>query len=324
MALRAARRCHRIKLMAVKEIAARVFYLPLTIANVYLVGRRDGSWTLVDSAMAGDARRIREAAQSLFGPNVGPSEIVLTHGHPDHAGSALELSKLWGAPILAHALELPYVTGKSQYPPLDPTVGGFLGMMGRVFRPAPVNLGDRVRPLEKRAMPEWKWVHTPGHAPGHVAFFRPEDETLLAGDAIATMNLDSFWATVTKFRRVSGPPPTATYDWNAAGESVKRLAELHPQTIACGHGAPLSGDKAVVELAELATDFKTPRRGRYVRRPAVVDESGVVFLPAEPPDPLAATAVGLGIAAAAGTMFAVAARHRRKSRTTAGTPAQAS
>ena len=173
-------------------------------------------------------------------------------------------------------------------------------------------------------MPEWKWVHTPGHAPGHVAFFRPEDETLLAGDAIATMNLDSFWATVTKFRRVSGPPPTATYDWNAAGESVKRLAELHPQTIACGHGAPLSGDKAVVELAELATDFKTPRRGRYVRRPAVVDENGVVFLPAEPPDPLAATAVGLGIAAAAGTMFAVAARHRRKNRTTAGTPAQAS
>jgi glyoxylase-like metal-dependent hydrolase (beta-lactamase superfamily II) len=320
----AARRCHRIKMMPVKEIAERVFYLPLTIANVYLVGRRGGGWTLVDASVAGDARLIREAAESLYGPGNSPTAIVLTHGHPDHAGSALELSNLWGAPILAHPLELPYLTGKSQYPPVDPTVGGFTAMLRRIVRHQPVHLGDRVHALDapqvERAMPGWKWVHTPGHSPGHVAFFRRQDEILLAGDALTTMNLDSFWATVTKFRRVSGPPAPDTYDWIAAGESVKRLAELHPMTIAGGHGVPMTGDNAVVELAELAMDFRIPRKGRYVREPAVAGERGVVSLPAVPRDPLAGTAIGLGIAAAAGAI----ARQRKKKQARAGTPAQAS
>jgi glyoxylase-like metal-dependent hydrolase (beta-lactamase superfamily II) len=313
--------------MPVKEIAERVFCLPLTIANVYLVGRRGGGWTLVDASVTGDAWRIREVAESLYGPGNGPTAIVLTHGHPGHAGGALELSNLWGAPILAHPLELPYLTGKSQYPPFDPTVGGFITMLGRLVRRQPVHLGDRVRALDAasfgHALPEWKWVHTPGHSPGHVAFFRREDEVLLAGDALTTMNLDSFWATVTKFRRVSGPPAPVTYDWIAAGESVKRLAELHPMTIASGHGVPMTGDNAVVELAELAMNFRIPRQGRYVREPAVADESGVVSLPALARNPLAGTAIGLGIAAAAAAMFAVA-RRRKKTQSRAGTPAQAS
>lgn len=313
--------------MPVKKIAERVFYLSLGLRNVYFVGHRDGGWTLVDTGLAGDAQQIRDAGAALYGPDHGPRAIVLTHGHPDTAGSALELSQFWEVPILAHSLELPYLTGKSQYPPPDPTVGGFEAMLGRVVRPVPVRLGDRVRALDAESgvypMPDWKWVHTPGHSPGHVAFFRSTDEILLAGDALTTTNLDSFWATITKFRRVSEPPSPSTCDWIRARESVLRLAELHPLTIACGHGLPISGDQAVVGLAELATNFRIPQHGRYVREPAVTSEQGIVSLPAVPPDPLAGAVLGLGMAAAAGAMFALA-RRRRKRQATAGTPAPAS
>jgi glyoxylase-like metal-dependent hydrolase (beta-lactamase superfamily II) len=192
-------------------------------------------------------------------------------------------------------------------------------------RPEPVHLGDRVRAfgseLGDESLPGWKFVFTPGHSPGHLAFFRAEDEILLAGDAVTTMNLDSFWAVLTKTRRVTRPPAPVTCDWPAAAESVRRLADLQPATIAAGHGVPMSGDRAVLELAELATDFPFLPRGRYAKEPAVACETGVVSLPPKPHDSLVGTVAGLGIAAAAGAMFAIAERRRR---TKADTQTQAS
>jgi glyoxylase-like metal-dependent hydrolase (beta-lactamase superfamily II) len=317
-----------------REIASGVYYLRVGIANVYFVGASRGPWALVDAGLPGHAREIREAAESLYGADTRPSSILLTHGHLDHVGSAAELADLWDTPIFAHPLEIPFVTGRSQFPPRDPTIGGFLALIGRFFQADTIDLGDRVRPLEPAheplGMTGWEWHHTPGHTPGHVAFFRPQDRTVLAGDAITTVNLDSFFATVVNAQRVRRPPSPSTTDWLAAAESVKLIAGLRPFTIACGHGTPTSGGKAVMQLAELATDFPFPTKGRYVREPARADETGVVHLPPKPPDPFPGVAIGLGIAAAAGTMFAMAAHRRRRRRTgdeksvKADTPAPAS
>ena len=313
--------------MPLKEIAPDVFCLKVSIANVYFIGPPEGPWTLVDASTPGHAQQIREAAESLYGVAARPDAILLTHGHMDHAGSALDLANFWDVSVFAHPLELPYLTGRSKYPPLDPTVGGFLALMGR-FVPVPSqDLGARVRPLESgREAPGlagWEWHHTPGHAPGHVAFFRRQDGTLLAGDALTTMNLNSFFASVFEVQRVCGPPAPSTPDWRRARESVEFLAELRPLTIACGHGIPMSGGDAVMQLAELATNFPIPAHGRYVQEPARLDESGVVSLPAPPLDALPGVAVVVGVAAAAGTMFAVAA-HRRRRAAKADTPAPAS
>ena len=68
-----------------------------------------------------------------FGHDSRPEAIFLTHGHFDHAGNASALSDLWGVPIYAHPMELPYLTGRSDYPPPDPTVGGAIAMMSRVL-----------------------------------------------------------------------------------------------------------------------------------------------------------------------------------------------
>jgi len=317
-----------------REIASGVYYLRVGIANVYFAGASRGPWALVDAGLPGHAREIREAAESLYGADTRPSSILLTHGHLDHVGSAAELADLWDTPIFAHPLEIPFVTGRSQYPPRDPTIGGFLALLGRFFQAETIDLGDRVRPLEPAqeslGMTGWEWHHTPGHTPGHVAFFRPRDRTVLAGDAITTVNLDSFFATAVNAQRVWRPPSPSTTDWLAAAESVKLIAGLRPFTIACGHGTPTSGGKAVMQLAELATDFPFPTKGRYVREPARADETGVVHLPPKPPDPFPGVAIGLGIAAAAGTMFAMAAHRRRRQRTgdeksvKADTPAPAS
>jgi hypothetical protein len=136
---------------------------------------------------------------------------------------------------------------------------------------------------------------------------------LIAGDAVTTVNLDSFLALATRHQRVSGPPAPSTYDWVQACDSVGVLADLRPTIIAAGHGNPMSGSKAVLQLAELASAFPAPAQGRYVQEPGRIDAAGIVSLPSKPPDVVPNLAIAIGLAGAAGTAAAIAAhRHKRK------------
>jgi hypothetical protein len=109
-----------------------------------------------------------------------------------------------------------------------------------------------------------------------------------------------------------GPPAYYTQDWDAAAQSVARLAGLLPSVIATGHGLPMSGREMTVELQYLAEDFDRiarPARGRYVRQPAIADERGLVSVPPEP----AASRIPKAalISLAAGTLLLGLLRGRR-------------
>ena len=298
------------------EISNDVLHLPLGFTNAYLVGTPGGAWFLIDTGAPGNERKIRDAAESRFGRGTKPEAILLTHGHFDHAGSARNLANVWDVPILVHALELPYVTGESAYPPADPTAPGFMAFLSRFFGMPVTDLSPRARALQPGPIPGmlgWEWQHTPGHSPGHVSFFRKADATLIAGDAFATVNLDSFLAVVTRRTQIARPPTPFTCDWEAAARSVRKLDALNPLTLACGHGLPLSGADAAYAFEDFAASFPVPSHGRYVAQPAVVDEHGIRELPPAPLDRAPGIAGAAGVAALAGVMFAVAAqrRHRR-------------
>lgn len=262
--------------------------LPLTIENVYFVGTPGQPWVLVDTGTPGMASRIRAAAAERYGDASRPEAILLTHGHTDHAGSAATLAELWNAPIYAHPLELPYITGRSPYPPKDPTVGGAMALLSRVFPMNVADLSGLVQPLPGDGvvpgLPDWQWLFTPGHSPGHVSFFNHEQSVLLAGDAFTTVNLDSFTDIITKRPQLSVPAPPFTCDWRAAGESVALLAALNPQAVGCGHGRPMTGADLPARLHRFSADFTPPAQGRYVRRPAQTDADGIVSLPPPAPD----------------------------------------
>ena len=59
--------------------------------NVYQI-RSGSSWTLVDAGWFGCEKKIRAAAESVFGPGARPASMVLTHLHTDHSGSAARLA----------------------------------------------------------------------------------------------------------------------------------------------------------------------------------------------------------------------------------------
>jgi len=293
--------------------------LQIVMVNVYFVGDpRDGDWVLVDAALPLSAGRIARAAEQRFGRP--PVAIVLTHGHFDHVGALRELSDRWDVPIYAHSLEMPYLTGRSDYPPPDPTVGG--GMMARLSPLYPKHAYDfrpRMRELPADGtvpgMEGWRWIYTPGHSPGHVSLFRDTDRTLIAGDAFVTQKQESFAAVMTNAQHVHGPPMYFTPDWMSAKHSVQKLAALEPRIAATGHGIPMSGDVMMAQLTALALHFEQlgmPAHGRYVNQPAVMDESGVVHVPPPAPDPLPKIAACVGVAlGTAALVAALSARDKR-------------
>ena len=254
-----------------KEIAAGVYCMEMgkvLRSNVFLV-RSGAWWALIDTAWANCGQSIKKAAESLFGANTRPASILVTHWHPDHAGSVLELARMWACPVYLHPDELPLAAGDfstlEQYAgPLDRWI--ILPLM-RVMPPRRVesmlsqsNFKDVVRAFDPSAgvpdLPDWECIPTPGHTPGHVAFFRNSDRVLITGDALVTVKLNSLWGLLLNKQGLSGPPWYTTWSWRAAKESVAALARLEPLVLACGHGIPMTGAGTARDLRAFADHFR--------------------------------------------------------------------
>ena len=294
------------------EVAAGVWGMKIVFVNIYMVSKGGDSreWVLIDAGVPGSTKKIIRMATQLFGKNSPPSAIVLTHGHFDHIGSIKDLLKYWDVPVYAHHLELPYLTGKSAYPPPDPSVGGgLISSLSWTFPRGPINLKRKVKALPENGtipvLQDWKFLHTPGHAPGHISLFRESDRTLIVGDAFVTVKQESAFASLTQKKQLSGPPKYFTNNWVEAEKSVRILADLEPKLAATGHGVIMKGEELKQGLKDLIAAFQekaVPKHGRYVNDPAITNDEGVQYLPPKPFDPLLSASVFALAALAAYTL----------------------
>ena len=258
------------------DIAPGVHGLRILFVNVFTVAGAAGGWTLIDSGLYLSAGRIRSWIEEHHGKGARPDGIVLTHGHFDHVGTVVELADAWGVPVYAHEAELPFLTQQEKYPAPDPTVGGgLMAVMSPLYPRTSADLRGRVQALPADYsvpnLPGWRWLHTPGHARGHVSLYHDAMRLLLPGDAFCTTNQESFLAVAKQTPELQGPPTYYTTDWDAAWRSVRELAALRPYTAAPSHGLPIRGDEVAGQLQRLADEFERvaiPEHGRYVRETA--------------------------------------------------------
>jgi hydroxyacylglutathione hydrolase len=138
-------------------------------ANAYVV-TAGGATVVIDPGA--DAPRI---AAVLSERAAAPSAIWLTHAHFDHLGAVAELRETHDVPVLLHPADAPLYEGTAQQ-------AAWFGMRVRPPGVAPVDLHDG----ERLALGDHTFtvLHTPGHAPGHVAFYDAAAGVVFSGDAL--------------------------------------------------------------------------------------------------------------------------------------------
>ncbi len=269
-------------------VAPGVWRMKDVFVNVFIIeSQEQPGWVLVDTGLKSSYAKIKNLIAEVMEPEGVPQAIVLTHGHFDHRGALQQLAAEWRIPVYCHHMEVPYLTGKASYPPPDPGVGGgVMASMAFVYPSGPIDVQEHLRELPEDEtiphLPDWQWVHTPGHTPGHISLFREKDGVLIAGDAVVTTKQESIFSVMSQKKVLSGPPKYFTPDWGSAARSVKALAALEPNVIATGHGSSMYGDEARKALHKMAREFwhlGMPERGRYVKEPALFNDEGPTYVP---------------------------------------------
>lgn len=255
------------------DILPDLYQYTIQIVNIVLYGEPQmKDFVLIDAGMPKSADEIISVVEERYGSKSRPKAIILTHGHFDHVGGLIELIERWDVPVYAHTLEIPFLSGKQNYPEPDPTVNnGLVAKMSPIFPNEAINLGGNLKVLPSDGsvpfMPGFRWIHTPGHSPGHISLFREKDKVLIAGDAFVTVKQESLYKVITQTKEISGPPQYFTTDWSDARASIEKLAILKPSVAITGHGLPMKGEELTSNLKKLVDDFEQialPKQGKYL------------------------------------------------------------
>ncbi|AFS79175.1 beta-lactamase domain-containing protein [Gottschalkia acidurici 9a] len=246
--------------MRSQKITDDIILIRLKIVNACIIDTPKG-WFLIDTGMENAAGFIIEVAEKHFGKGTVPKAIILTHGHFDHIGSIIQLTNYWNVPVYAHKLELPYLIGEKDYPQGNPDAGGgIVSLMSSSFPHSAIDISHHIHPLPDDGsipdMNDWRWIHTPGHSPGHISLFRDRDRTLIVGDAFSTVQQESLSSVLSQDKKISGPPAYLTIDWKSAQESVSKLKDLSPSLAITSHGMPIEGNELNKFLDQLVSNFE--------------------------------------------------------------------
>jgi hydroxyacylglutathione hydrolase len=203
---------------------------PPNAINVYLLGD-----VLLDAATRQGERRI---LRELGGRPL--SAHALTHAHPDHQGSSHAICERFGIPLWCgegdvHAMQTPGGVAASAPP-------SWQTFVQRRYWAGPAHPVARAL-AEGDEVAGFAVLETPGHSPGHLAYWRESDRVLVLGDVLTNVNVLTGRPGLHEPLRAFTPDPAR----NRA--SARRLAALRPALVCFGHGPPLRDPGRLAEFA---------------------------------------------------------------------------
>lgn len=198
---------------------------------------------LIDSGYAGFLPLIDAAARihGILSENI--TGVIITHHDIDHMGGLHEIKLAYpSVKVYTSAIEENYVSGKQKslrlvqaetlYDSLpdDQKPGAYhFQELLKTMQPVAV---DRV--IDEKIHPGYfeglEIIDTPGHMPGHISLYIPENKMLIAADAVVYQDGAFDIAN-----------PAFTLDLPEAIRSVKKLLQLDIDSVLCYHGGLVTG-----------------------------------------------------------------------------------
>jgi hydroxyacylglutathione hydrolase len=143
-----------------------------------------------------------------------PQKILLTHSHWDHIADVKQLKEKYHLPVSIHPLDAPNLQ--------QPGADGLPCWIKIAAVQPDVLLEDGMQVVLGKL--KFQVLHTPGHSPGCVCFYEPQQQVLFSGDTL-------FKGTI---GNLSFPTSQPSLMW----PSLAKLGQLPPQTrVFPGHGS---------------------------------------------------------------------------------------
>ncbi|WP_431236006.1 MBL fold metallo-hydrolase (plasmid) [Mycolicibacterium psychrotolerans] len=225
-----------------QKVSPGVYFVHTALVNWVLLSDDDGV-TLIDSGYPGHYQAVLDSITAIGQPLDALKAILLTHAHIDHLGGAQRLAAERGVPVYVHPNELAH-TYRDAHHGLTPA-----GLVANLWRPrvlrwflqaVPVGVADRHGVAQARALSPTIGeltvpgrplpIPTPGHTPGHCAFYLPDSGVVISGDALITGHPTA---------ACCGPQLLpAMFDDDRAGtrDALDQLAGLPADILLPGHG----------------------------------------------------------------------------------------
>lgn len=219
--------------MDVKEILPGLYVIKLGPVNAHLVEDDEGRLAIVDTGYPKSAGAIEAAIRSIGRQPGDLTDILLTHAHPDHLGSAAHLSKT-SASVSMHSDDATIAARGIIHQTMTPAPGVLNRILFKLVvgsKPAEFPAFDTDRHLADGTTLDVgdgiEVVHTPGHTSGHVSLLlKREGGVLFVGDAASN---------------ILGLGYSVGYDDLEAGKaSLAILAGREFEVALFGHGRPIA------------------------------------------------------------------------------------
>jgi hydroxyacylglutathione hydrolase len=215
----------------VLELAKDVYQLPgkpKNFINIYFI-----EGVLIDAGLPHGHKRIFRELGDLV-----PISHLVTHAHPDHYGSSHAVCERYGIELLCGENDADAIEEDGPEP--APTLLA-QQVLARVPPPPSHPVATRLKGGDR--VGRFEVLEVPGHSRGHIALWRSDDRTLVAGDVFFNLN------PVTGRIGLREPPKVLTLDPAQNRESARRLAGLQPELVLFGHGPPLRNAEALTWFA---------------------------------------------------------------------------